>query len=66
MTLTESFMMDPGASVCGLYFASFESRYFDVMDVDQDQFADYQRRNGWPESVLARSLGPVLRGPSEK
>ncbi len=61
VTLTESFMMDPGASVCGLYFASPEARYFDINEIDREQFIDYQHRSGLPEAALKRSLGPVLR-----
>ena len=30
MHLTESFAMDPAASICGYYFASPESKYFGV------------------------------------
>lgn len=62
VSLTDSHMMEPGASVCGLYFASPEARYFDVNEIDRDQFSAYQLRNGLPEPILKKSLGPVLRG----
>ncbi|HEY9060492.1 MAG TPA: methionine synthase [Pseudobacteroides sp.] len=42
--LTESFMMDPVASVCGLYFAHPKSRYFDLGKLGEDQFEDYALR----------------------
>ncbi|WP_455505080.1 methionine synthase, partial [Clostridium sp.] len=35
--LTESYMMDPVSSVCGLYFASEDSRYFNSNYIDKDQ-----------------------------
>lgn len=46
ITLTESHMMVPAASVCGLYFASEESRYFDLAHIGKDQVRDYARRKG--------------------
>jgi 5-methyltetrahydrofolate--homocysteine methyltransferase len=42
--LTESFMMDPVASVCGLYFAHPKSRYFDLGKLGADQLEDYAKR----------------------
>ena len=44
ITLTESFMMIPAASVCGYYFAHPESRYFNIGRVLEDQVADYAQR----------------------
>lgn len=60
VALTESFMMDPGASVCGLYFAAKEAQYFDINKIDQEQFADYCKRSGRTSQELAKSLGTVL------
>lgn len=42
--LTESFMMNPGASVSGLYFAHPEAKYFNVQRIGKDQVEDYARR----------------------
>ncbi|TVR74275.1 MAG: methionine synthase [Marinilabiliales bacterium] len=42
--LTESYMMDPAASVCGYYFAHPESRYFNIGRVMDDQVTDYAVR----------------------
>ncbi|HPH17109.1 MAG TPA: vitamin B12 dependent-methionine synthase activation domain-containing protein, partial [Bacteroidales bacterium] len=39
--LTESFMMHPGASVSGLFFAHPESTYFGVGKVNDEQLQDY-------------------------
>ncbi len=44
VTLTESFMLEPVASICGLYFAHPESHYFDVGRIYKDQLADFSER----------------------
>jgi 5-methyltetrahydrofolate--homocysteine methyltransferase len=44
--LTDSYAMLPAASVCGLYFAHPEARYFAVDRITQDQVASYARRKG--------------------
>jgi len=46
MTLTESYMMLPGASVSALVFAHPESKYFSVGQVNKDQVASYAARRG--------------------
>ncbi len=46
ISLTESYMMVPAASVCGYYFAHPESRYFSVGKITKDQIDDYARRKG--------------------
>lgn len=58
--LTESYAMDPGASVCGLYFAHPESRYFAVNKILRDQVEDYARRKGMTVAEAERWLGPYL------
>lgn len=42
--LTESFMMQPSASVCGYIFASEKSRYFPVGKIGEDQLQSYSKR----------------------
>ncbi len=59
--LTESGMMEPPASVCGLYFGSREAEYFDIQEIDRDQFEDYLRRTGRTPQDIARSIGPLIR-----
>ncbi|MFO7924139.1 MAG: methionine synthase [Bacteroidales bacterium] len=44
ISLTESFMMMPAASVCGYYFAHPESRYFNIGRILNDQVEDYAIR----------------------
>lgn len=58
--LTESFMMDPVSSVCGLYFASEDSRYFDANKVDKDQAEDYAKRCGWSLEELEKVLPNIF------
>jgi len=60
VTLTESFMMEPAASVCGLYFSNPEAKYFDINKIDREQFADYLKRNGRTGQEIAKSLGAIL------
>jgi len=52
IVLSESFMMIPGASVCGYYFSHPQSLYFAVGRVAPDQVSDYARRKKEsPETV---------------
>ncbi|MDP1599333.1 methionine synthase [Phenylobacterium sp.] len=60
MELTESFAMNPPASVSGLYFAHPEAHYFGVGRIEKDQVEDYARRKGWELKVAERWLAPIL------
>merc|ERR1712203_872909 len=63
MTLTESFMMQPSASVCALCFAHPEAKYFSVGQVNKDQVEAYAARRG--ESgveATERWLGSTVLG----
>lgn len=60
ISLTESFAMWPGASVCGLYFSHPQSHYFGVGKIERDQVEDYARRKGWSVAECERWLAPVL------
>ncbi|MGC2328439.1 MAG: methionine synthase [Candidatus Sulfotelmatobacter sp.] len=60
MLITESFAMLPGSSVCGLYFAHPESRYFSLGKIDSDQVADYSKRKGLSVVEIERWLGQNL------
>jgi 5-methyltetrahydrofolate--homocysteine methyltransferase len=59
-TLTESFAMNPAASVSGLYFGHPQSIYFDVDNVGRDQVEDYAARKGWSIAETEKWLRPVL------
>ncbi len=60
ITLTESCMMEPGASVSGLYFAFPEASYFNVGKIGKDQLKSYATRKKFSvqtmETWLAASL----------
>ena len=58
--LTETMAMDPGASVCGWYFAHPQSRYFSVDRITRDQVEDYSRRKAMKLAEVERWLGPNL------
>ena len=58
--LTESFAMNPPASVSGLYFANPAAHYFGVGRIDRDQVADYAARKGWDLKMAERWLAPIL------
>jgi 5-methyltetrahydrofolate--homocysteine methyltransferase len=58
--LTESFAMQPGASVSGLYFAHPQARYFAVDFIQRDQVEDYASRKGQSVAAIERWLAPNL------
>ncbi|MDS0526470.1 methionine synthase [Clostridium sp. SHJSY1] len=58
--LTESYMMYPTASTCGILFANKDSKYFDVNKIDEDQFEDYVERNGRDESELKKIMNTLF------
>ena len=58
--LTESCVMQPAASVSGLYFAHPDSRYFALGRIGEDQVADYARRSSLSPEEVERWLGPHL------
>jgi 5-methyltetrahydrofolate--homocysteine methyltransferase len=58
--LTESFAMVPPASICGLYFAHPQSRYFSLGRIGRDQVADYAGRKGMTIPEVERWLAPNL------
>ena len=60
ITLTESFAMYPAASVCGLYFAHSEARYFAVSAIGRDQVESYAVRKGMRIAEMERWLSPIL------
>ncbi|MCI0361110.1 MAG: methionine synthase [Planctomycetaceae bacterium] len=60
ITLTESFAMLPAASVCGLYFAHPEARYFALDRITREQVEDYARRKGMTLAEAERWLAPNL------
>ena len=60
ITLTDSFAMDPPASVSGFYFAHPAARYFAVGKLNRDQVEDYAARKGFDLATAERWLAPNL------
>ena len=58
--LTESLAMYPAASVCGVYFANPESKYFTVGKISKDQVNDYRKRKGISIKEAEKWLRPIL------
>jgi 5-methyltetrahydrofolate--homocysteine methyltransferase len=52
--------MHPASSVCGLYFAHPESKYFAVGKLGKDQILDYQARKAMPLEEIEKWLRPYL------
>ncbi|MEK7269646.1 MAG: vitamin B12 dependent-methionine synthase activation domain-containing protein, partial [Planctomycetota bacterium] len=59
-TLTESCMMIPAASVCGLYLANPAARLFGLGRIGRDQAEDYAKRQGIPLAEATKRLSPHL------
>jgi 5-methyltetrahydrofolate--homocysteine methyltransferase len=58
--LTENGAMFPNASVCGLYFAHPQSKYFMIGKVDEEQFEDYAKRCKKDPAVLRKWMAANL------
>ena len=56
LSLTESYMIVPATSVCGLLVAHPEAHYFAVGKIDRDQLADYARRRRLPVEEVEKLL----------
>jgi len=60
ITLTESYMMYPGAAVSGLYFSHPDSKYFGLGKIEKDQVEDYVKRKGMSLQEIEKWLSPNL------
>jgi 5-methyltetrahydrofolate--homocysteine methyltransferase len=60
VSLTESFALQPAASVCGWYIGHPESYYFGVGKIGADQVADYAARKRLPLEEARRWLSANL------
>ncbi|MHB0955826.1 MAG: methionine synthase [Pirellulaceae bacterium] len=58
--LTESLAMSPAASICGLYFAHPEARYFAIGQLARDQIENYAARKGMAIAQVEKWLRPYL------
>lgn len=61
ITLTDSYMMQPVSSVCGLYIGSRFGRYFDIGKIDEEQLTDYMARKKWTKSEALKWIGNKLK-----
>ena len=57
-SLTESFAMNPGSAVSGLYFAHPEAKYFQVGPIGKDQMQDYADRKQLSLAECEKWLAP--------
>jgi 5-methyltetrahydrofolate--homocysteine methyltransferase len=64
--LTESYMMSPAASVCGLYFTHPEAKYFSVGKVGESQVVEYAKRKNITKYEAEKFLSAILGYTSEK
>lgn len=60
VTLTESYAMNPAASVSGWYFSHEESKYFGLGKIQKDQVEDYAKRKGMKVEEIERWLSSNL------
>ena len=58
--LTETSMMLPHASACGLLFGHPSTHYFGIGRIGEDQFQDYARRRNLPIQQLRKFLSRNL------
>lgn len=56
ITLTETGMMRPHASVSGLMIAHPKAHYFELGKIGEDQLHDYARRRGVPVELIRRFI----------
>jgi 5-methyltetrahydrofolate--homocysteine methyltransferase len=54
--LTENFMVQPVASVCGYYFANPQATYFNVGKISKDQVEEYARNKGLDVKTVEKLL----------
>ncbi|NTV47373.1 MAG: methionine synthase, partial [Chlorobiales bacterium] len=60
VSLTETFAMNPAASVSGWYFANPEAKYFGLGKIGKDQVQDYAKRKGMTLAEAEKWLAPSL------
>ena len=60
ISLTENLAMFPASSVCGIYFANPQAKYFNVGKINKDQAEDYARRKGMSVVEVERWLASIL------
>ena len=61
ISLSENYMMIPGASVSGLYFAHPEASYFDLYHIGEDQVTAYGQRKGVAKEEVERQISTRIK-----
>jgi len=56
ISLTENGVMYPNASVSGLFFASEESKYFGIGEINEEQVVDYAQRKQMEQEEIRKFL----------
>jgi 5-methyltetrahydrofolate--homocysteine methyltransferase len=59
LALSESAMIIPASSVCGMYFACPNARYFVAGEIGQDQLALWAKQKGISEEQARRRTGRI-------
>jgi 5-methyltetrahydrofolate--homocysteine methyltransferase len=59
LSLSESAMIIPASSVCGMYFACPDARYFVAGEIGADQLALWAKRKKIPEDQARRRTGRI-------
>ncbi len=59
--LTESDMMVPASSVCGLYLSHPKAKYFELGHLGKDQVEDYAQRSNTTVEAVEKRLGQRIR-----
>lgn len=54
--LTENYLMTPVCSVCGLYFANEDSKYFSIDKISKEQMQHYCKRKGTSIESIERMM----------
>ena len=52
--------MYPTASICGIYFANPNAKYFTIGQISKDQILDYKKRKGISLAEVEKWLKPNL------
>jgi 5-methyltetrahydrofolate--homocysteine methyltransferase len=60
MSLTESYMMNPPASVCGIYFSHPDSKYFPIGKITKEQVQSYRKRKGFSLEKIERIFSQII------
>jgi 5-methyltetrahydrofolate--homocysteine methyltransferase len=59
LKLSESTMIIPASSACGMYFAFPEAKYFTTREIGEDQLALWAKQKKIPEEQARRRTGRI-------